>query len=160
MREARLRPIAALALLAIGLQAKAADGELVSLLTAHKVVAKQDRTEAFVEAKQAQFGDVIEYRLTLTNRTGGAVTKLRPVLPIPQTMEYLPGTAVPKNVEASLDGKDFKPAPLSRKVTKPDGTVKVVKVPYSEYRHLRWDVGDLAADATIVVKARVKVKAE
>lgn len=160
MRRALLNPVAALALAAAALPAGAAEGELVSLLTAHKVVAKQDQTEAFVEAKQVQFGDVIEYRLRLTNKTGGAVAKLRPVLPIPDNMEYLPGTAVPKRVEASVDGKDFKPAPLSRKVTRPDGTVKVEKIPYSEYRHLRWNVGDLGADATIVVKARVKVKAE
>lgn len=152
--------VAALVLLSLPVPARAADGELVSLLTAHKVVAKQDQTEAFVEAKQAKFGDIIEYRLKLTNRTGGAVAKLRPVLPIPRTMEYLPGTAVPGRVEASVDGKDFKPAPLSRRVTKPDGKVKVEKIPYSEYRQLRWNVGDLATDATVVVKARVKVKAE
>ena len=61
------------------------------------------------------------------------------VLPIPANMTFT-GEASPASAQASIDGKNYMDMPLMRKV---DG--KMVKIPFSEYRTLRWNIKLLPA---------------
>jgi hypothetical protein len=78
-------------------------------------------------------------------------------LPVPHGMEFLPSTASPVRVMASTDGANFAAVPLMRKVHKADGTVDEQPVPVSEYRFLRWNLGELPAGAGKNVSARMRL---
>jgi hypothetical protein len=78
-------------------------------------------------------------------------------LPIPKGTAYLPDSAAPKNVTASTDGATYAAVPLMRTVKTQDGHAKEEKVPYSEYRSLRWEIGSIAAGSSRTVHARVKL---
>jgi hypothetical protein len=72
-------------------------------------------------------------------------------------LEYLPETAKPAPAMASLDGRNFEPFPLKRTVMLPDGTKKEEAIPYSEYRALRWALGDLDSGKATLVSARARL---
>jgi hypothetical protein len=107
--------------------------------------------EQAVEAKQARPSDIIEYRASYANTSKTAVKGLMATLPIPVDMQYT-GVATPASAEASTDGKLFASMPLVRQVGG-----KVVQVPLSEYRALRWRVAELQVGKTVVVSARARV---
>jgi uncharacterized repeat protein (TIGR01451 family) len=142
------------AALAVPVFAKA---EVVASLTARKVIAAPDGKPAFQSAEKASPGDVIEYQAVYTNQNKGAIKNLVPTMPIPTGMEYVPGSAKPAQVLASLDGKKFEPVPLKRMVTLPNGKQESRDVPYSEYRALRWNGTDLAGNGSFSVSARTKM---
>lgn len=126
-------------------------------LTVHKVVIVDDR-EKLLPADAAQPGDLLEYRAEYRNTGKTPTTQVKAVLPVPaQVLEYLPGSASPPAVSASVDGRHFAPAPLTRAVTLPDGRRETRPVPLAEYRYLQWDLGELAPGASAVVKARMKM---
>ena len=62
------------------------------------------------------------------------IDNLMVTLPIPANMTFT-GDAFPISAQASIDGKNYADMPLIRKV---DG--KLVKIPLSEYRTLRWNI--------------------
>jgi uncharacterized repeat protein (TIGR01451 family) len=126
-------------------------------LTAHRVAADANGQTTLEPGDQARPGDVIEYRVRYSNQAPTGVRRLVATLPIPKGMEYLPRTAHPARVEASLDGRSFAPVPLTRKVRLANGREVVREVPPSEYRQLRWTLGDLAAHGSETVTARVRV---
>jgi hypothetical protein len=72
-------------------------------------------------------------------------------------MQYLPRTAQPTVVLASLDGKSFAPVPLKRKVRLADGREVTREIPTTEYRWLRWTIGSLDAKSDETVRARMRV---
>lgn len=126
-------------------------------LTVHKIVIVEDR-EKHLPADAAQPGDLLEYRAEYRNTGRTPTTRLKAVVPVPaQGLEYLPGSASPQAVSASVDGRHFAPAPLTRAVTLPDGRRERRPVPVAEYRYLQWNLGELAPGASAVVKARMKV---
>lgn len=126
-------------------------------LTVHKVVIVDDR-EKHLPADAAQPGDLLEYRAEYRNTGRTPTTRLKAVVPVPaQGLEYLPGSASPQAVSASVDGRHFAPAPLTRAVTLPNGRREIRPVPVAEYRYLQWHLGELAPGASAVVKARMKV---
>jgi uncharacterized repeat protein (TIGR01451 family) len=116
-----------------------------------------------VEHKQsadtAKPGDVIEYVAEYKNPDKSPVGKVMATLPVPAGMEYIPQTASPESVMASTDGVNYAPVPLKRSVRGTDGRMVEQLVPYSEYRSLRWSLGDLGGGTSKFVKARMKVKA-
>jgi hypothetical protein len=127
-------------------------------LTASKVVRAGDK-EMLQSADRAKLGDVIEYKAVFRNTdTQNPATKVKGVIPVHEGMEYLPGTAQPKEIEASADGKTFAPVPLKRQVKTADGTTVEQLIPYSEYKILRWNLGEIAGGASKTVSARMKVK--
>ncbi len=134
-----------------------ASAEVVASLTAKKVVAAPDGKPAFQSAEKASPGDVIEYQAVYTNQNRGPIKNLVPTMPIPAGMEYVPGSAKPAQVLASLDGKKFEPVPLKRTVALPNGKQEIREVPYSEYRVLRWNGSDLAPNGSLSVSARTKM---
>ena len=131
-------------------------GDVVVQLSGQKVVVNADK-EALVDATEARPGDTIEYRATYANKGKDLARKLEATLPIPADMQLIGNTARPAGALASLDNQKFEPMPLKRKVKLADGREELRDVPLSEYRALRWQLGDLAAGASQVVSARMQV---
>ena len=126
-------------------------------LTAQKVTKDAEGKEQLKPADRAMPGEVVQYDALYKNTSSAGVRNLAPTLPIPPGLEFLPETVNPMPAFASVDGRTFAPFPLVRKVTKPDGTVEEQAVPASEYRALRWTVGDLEAGKSILVSARARL---
>lgn len=137
--------------------AQAQKGQVSSLLQAYRVVVGKDGAETFVDAAKAKPGDVLEYRLTYENGTGGAIANLQANLPIPQGMAFVPNSCAPAGALASLDGTTYAAMPLMQEQKQADGSVKKVAVPVEQYRSLRWTVPSLKAGARATMSARVRI---
>jgi uncharacterized repeat protein (TIGR01451 family) len=153
--------IAVMALMIAAPAAWCADQPNVTVqLTAQRVVKKGQGQEVLSPGDTAKPGEVIEYRVVYRNSGKGTARDLQGRLPIPAEMEYVPGSAVPADVSASLDDKNFSKVPLKHKVRLPDGSIAVREVPSSEYRSLRWDLRDLAPGASVTAKARMRIRTD
>jgi len=115
--------------------------------------------EVAEEVSEIQPGDTIEYRLTYTNNNQDAISNLVPVLPIPNGMQYLDGSASPSLEAASIQntGGNFRPLPLTRTITNEQGEQVTETIPAEEYRRLQWSVPTLEGGASITLTARVTV---
>ena len=131
-----------------------AKSDLAISLTAKKVVRQADGKEKLLPADRAFPGEVIQYDALYQNQSAKLLTNVSPTLPIPNGMVFVPESATPAPAETSLDGKKFQPIPILRKITMPNGEEKEEQVPATEYRALRWSVGDLAAGGKTTVTAR------
>ena len=80
------------------------------------------------------------------------IQDLAVVLPIPANMAFN-GEVTPASAQASIDGKNYMDMPLMRKV---DG--KMVKIPFSEYRTLRWNIKLLPAQKSAAVSLNTIVE--
>ena len=133
--------------------------EVKVLLTANKII-KVDGTEKKEPGDTAKPGEVIEYVAEYKNPDKSAVKNVVANLPVPAGMEYLPNTAAPNQVMASTGDGNYAPVPLKREVRCADGKVTQELVPYSEYRVLRWKLGEMAGGTSKSVRARMKVKTQ
>lgn len=133
--------------------------ELEIRLTAQRVVREKDK-ETFESADLAGPGDVVVYSATVRNNALRPLQNIAPTLPIPVGTQYVAGSANPAPVEASLDGKVFEAMPILRPTVLPDGRKVNAPVPASSYRALRWNIDQLAAEASFVAAARVQVVAK
>lgn len=157
MKNHKLLLTAVLCLAALPVAATAADGVQVAL-TAQRVTLDRNGKETLAEAREARPGDVLEYRAVYRNQGKQTVRNVLAVLPVPlNSLSYVPASANPQRVWASLDGRSFEVAPLMRTVTLPDGRREMRPVPASEYRYLRWDLGELKPGAQAVVAARMRM---
>jgi uncharacterized repeat protein (TIGR01451 family) len=145
-----------LAMLALSLSAKA---EVKVTLVANKVM-KSNGTEVQLSGQTAKPGDTIEYVADYRNTDKSNVRSVVATLPVPAGMEYLPDTESPRPALASTDGAHFSAIPLKRTVRNATGQPKEELVPYSEYRTLRWNLGEISGGGSKTVKARVKVKTQ
>jgi len=145
-----------LAMLALSLSAKA---EVKVTLVANKVM-KSNGTEVQMSGQTAKPGDTIEYVADYRNTDKSNVRSVVATLPVPAGMEYLPDTESPRPALASTDGAHFSAIPLKRTVRNVTGQPKEELVPYSEYRTLRWNLGEISGGGSKTVKARVKVKTQ
>ena len=114
-------------------------------LTANKAVKNADGKVTYSPASTAPAGTIIQYKATYTNTINKDISDLMVTLPIPANMTFT-GEAIPASAQASTDDKNYADMPLMRKV---DG--KVVKVPFSEYRSLRWNIKLLPAKKSATV---------
>lgn len=134
----------------------AARGDVEVLLQQYKVE-KPGKTEVLVNADRIKPGETIEYQAVYRNVSRQTVRQLQATLPIPHDTEYLPGSAKPAGVQATADGVNYAPIPLRRKVKLTSGQIEEQDIPLSEYRSLRWNIGDLAAGQKTTVSARVRL---
>jgi uncharacterized repeat protein (TIGR01451 family) len=132
-------------------------GAVAVELTANRITRTQGK-EVLVPAEKAKPGELIEYRARYHNDGTSEAKGLMATLPIPNGTQYVAGSASPRGVEASLDGRTFAPVPLKRTVKTPDGRTVEQEVPLAEYRTLRWPLGSLAAHDQRTVSARVRVE--
>ena len=133
--------------------------EVKVVLTASKIV-KTDGTEQKLPGDKAKPGETIEYVASYKNTDTRPVSNVMATLPVPKGMEYIANTATPEHVMASTDDVHYAPVPLKRAVKDSSGKTVEELVPYSEYRSLRWELGEMAGGANKSVKARMKVKTE
>jgi len=143
--------------IAVGTNLAFAKDNLSSTLTAYKVLSAPGGKEKLTPADKVKPGEVIEYQAVYRNEGKENLKNIQATIPIPAGTEYLPGTANPAAVYASLDGKKFELLPLKRKQTSADGKVTQVQVPYPEYRYLRWIVQQIDAGKDIALKVRVRI---
>jgi uncharacterized repeat protein (TIGR01451 family) len=135
----------------------AAQAEVKVEMKAEKVSTQQGK-EVMLPAKQAAPGDIVQYTATYKNTDKTPATRVLATLPIPTATEYISGTAAPAGATASTDGAKFSPIPLKRMVKNSQGKMVEQEVPVSEYRALRWSLGDLAGGESRTVSARVKLR--
>lgn len=134
-----------------------AAAEVTAELVAHKVADDQAGGEILVSADEAVPGDVVEYRVVYRNVGSSAVSGLQGTLPLPEEMAYLPGSAEPKEVMATVDGESYLPVPLMRQVRLANGQIEMRPVPPRDYRGLRWALGELSSGQETTVKARARI---
>jgi uncharacterized repeat protein (TIGR01451 family) len=148
----------ALAVALASIPALAADkGDLAVDLKGQKVVKAADGKEKFESAEKARPGEVIEYKAVYRNKGKSPAGDLKATIPVPLGTEYIPGSAKPAAMTASLDGKEYAPVPLKNKVTLPSGKTEIRDVPYDEYRFFRWDLKTLEPGKSATVSLRVKI---
>lgn len=128
-----------------------ADEALKMELTANKVVKNAEGKVSYVPVRTAPAGTIIQYKATYTNTINENINDLAVTLPIPANMTFT-GDVSPASAQASIDGKNYADMPLMRKV---DG--KMVKIPLSEYRTLRWDIKLLPANKSAAVALNTTV---
>jgi uncharacterized repeat protein (TIGR01451 family) len=134
----------------------AAQAEVKVEMKAEKVNIQQGK-EVLSPANQAAPGEILQYTATYKNVDKAPATKVDATLKIPAGTEYIPGTATPAGAWASTDGTTFSPIPLKHMVKNSQGKMVEQEVAFSEYRALRWSLGDLAGGASRTVSARVKL---
>ena len=138
--------------------ASAADNNVAVALHAFKVVTSAAGTK-LVPTDAVQPGDTIEYQVTYSNKGAAPAKDVLATLPVPQGgLAYLADSATPAAVQASVDGTTFAPLPLSRTVTR-EGKQVTEPVPVSEYRFLRWKLGDIKPGASTTVSSRMRLGA-
>ena len=139
--------------------ATAADAAPSLVLSAFKVVpAQPGHPEHLVDATQARAGDQLEYQALYRNPTAAPVHHVLVTVPVPAPgVEYVLDTAAPHADLASTDGKQFAQLPLMRTETAKDGSKLNHPAPGADYRFLRWDLGDVPAGATRIVRTRVQL---
>lgn len=145
-----------LAMLALSLSVKA---EVKVTLVANKIV-KSNGAEVKQSGETAKPGDTIQYAAEYRNTDKTSVRNVVATLPVPAGMEYVPDTETPRPALASTDGMHFSAIPLKRTVRNASGQSTEELVPYSEYRTLRWNLGEISGGGSKTVVARVKVKAQ
>ncbi len=133
--------------------------EVKVLLIASKII-NVDGTEKKEPGDKAKPGEIIEYVAEYKNPDKSSVKDVVATLPVPPGMEYVPNTAMPSQVMASTSDGNFAPVPLKRAVRGADGKVTQELVPYSEYRSLRWNLGDMSGGTSKSVRARMKVRTQ
>jgi hypothetical protein len=106
-------------------------------------------------------GDTVEYEATYQGTASQATRNVQVTVPVPTGgLQYVaPATPAVPGLAASTDGKTFQPVPLMRRTTLADGRVELRAVPVSEYRFLRWNLGDVPAGASRSVRARMQMPA-
>lgn len=141
----------------LSLAAHANNGALTSELKVWSVVKQADGSETLRSAQTVKPGDVLQYTAVYLNSGQRPVKRLMASLPIPAGTELVGASAVPHEVQASVDGKVYAALPLMRKARRADGQVVDVPVPLAEYRSLRWPEQQVAAGASFTTTARVRV---
>ena len=164
LRDARVLTLAALCLATGGALALAVPSMAQPATSAPRAEVKAELKafkvagDKLVSADTANPGDVIEYQARYTNVGAAPAQRFSPQLPVPSALVYAGNSALPSGFQATIDGRNFAPAPLMRAVKKADGTTQMVAVPLKAYRALRWQLGTLAPGQSVVVKARARVK--
>jgi uncharacterized repeat protein (TIGR01451 family) len=126
------------------------------VLQQFKVVKRGD-AEVLESADRIKPGEIFEYQAVYSNVSSHTVRQLQATLPIPPDTEYVPASARPQAVLASVDGTTFAALPLRRKVALPNGKIEERDVPVEEYRSLRWPIGNLDAGRKVTVAARIRL---
>lgn len=136
--------------------ASSAENTVQVAMHAYKVVTTAKGTK-LVPSDAAMPGDTIEYQVTYTNTGATPAREVLATLPVPQAgLAYVPDSAMPAAVQASIDGVTYAPMPLVRTVTR-NGKPVTENVPAAEYRFLRWKLGEIKPGASSTVSSRMRL---
>lgn len=114
-------------------------------------------SEVLVPLVTIRPGDLLQYEIVYRVKGNDEVLELLAQLPIPDGMEYVPDSAKPQKVLASLDGVEFLPLPLPDKEKLADGQASFERIGAKKYRTLGWTMRGLAPGNEFTVSARFKV---
>lgn len=128
---------------------------LSNTLYVYKIVTENGK-EKKVPTETIGGGDTLQYEVVLKNTSSTTLKGVAASLPIEKGLELIPNTVQPTTFKASTDGKVFASYPLRRRV-RADGQEKIVPVPHSEYRFLRWSPVDLAPGQSATFRARIRL---
>ena len=117
-----------------------------------KQVVTENGKPVLKAVSRANKGDLLQYQATYRNNIQKPMTDLALTLPVPANMVYVSSSS-PAPTQASLDGKKFENLPIMRKVNG-----KMVEVPASQYRAVRWIVKTLPAQQSATVSINTKVQ--
>lgn len=126
-------------------------------LTVLKVEMVAGDQEVFVHAETIRPGDLLQYEIVYKVNGKDKVLELLAQLPIPEGMEYVANSARPAKVQASVDGKNFSPVPLQRRVKMVNGQELLEDIPTLDFCALGWPLRGLAPGDEVTVSARLKV---
>ena len=135
----------------------AAGAEAVSVSLQHFKLVANGKLVALNPSDPIKPGDVVEYQVTYQNNSNHPVRQLNATLPVPKETEYVPSSAQPSAVLASVDGVNYAPLPLRQTVKLANGRSSEQLVPVAAYRSLRWVLGELAVNQKMTVSARVRL---
>ena len=131
-------------------------------------ITKEDGTteEQFSEAKEARPGQVVEYRVVVTNVSDETLPASNAVItgPIPATTAYIADSATPTSEAARLEfsadgGQTFSVPPLMIKVKNDKGEEVEVEATPDQYTAARWVIlQSLEPKQETIFKYRVTVK--
>ena len=138
--------------LGISLANGANAAEALSVNLQAKQIVTENGKQVLKTVNRANSGDVIQYQAIYRNNIQKPMTDLALTLPVPANMVYVSSSS-PAPTQASLDGKKFENLPILRKVNG-----KMVEVPVSQYRALRWIVKTLPAQQSTTVSLNAKVQ--
>jgi hypothetical protein len=118
------------------------------------LVTQEAGKEVLKPADAVKPNDLIEYRAVYANQSARVVRDVTAELPIPVSLEYQASTARPRlTAQVTVDGNRYGTEPLMREL--PGG--KKEPIPPSQYRRLRWTVGQIEPGAKFEVSARARV---
>lgn len=138
--------------LGISLANGANAAEALSVNLQAKQIVTENGKQVLKTVNRANSGDIIQYQAIYRNNIQKPMTDLALTLPVPANMVYVSSSS-PAPTEASLDGKKFENLPIMRKVNG-----KMVEVPASQYRAVRWIVKTLPAQQSTTVSINTKVQ--
>jgi uncharacterized repeat protein (TIGR01451 family) len=131
-------------------------------------ITKEDGTteEQFTEAKEARPGQVVEYRVVVTNVSDETLPSGNAIItgPIPATTAYIADSATPSSESATLEfsadgGQTFSAPPVMIKVKNDQGEEVEVEAAPDQYTGARWTILQaLEPKQEIIFKYRVTVK--
>ena len=138
--------------LGISLANGANAAEALSVNLQAKQIVTENGKQVLKTVNRANSGDIIQYQAIYRNNIQKPMTDLALTLPVPANMVYVSSSS-PAPTQASLDGKKFENLPILRKVNG-----KMVEVPASQYRAVRWIVKTLPAQQSATVSINTKVQ--
>jgi uncharacterized repeat protein (TIGR01451 family) len=144
-------------LLVIGSAAAQGTDDLEIVLEQRKIVVDASGREKTEAAESSRPGDVIEYVATYRNKGKNPARQIEGTVPVPEGMEFTGKQSGPSAFLASLDGQRFALPPLKRRVKTADGREISVDALDSDYKALRWQLGDLAPGKSLSVSARMRL---
>lgn len=117
-----------------------------------KQIVTENGKQVLKAVSRANKGDLLQYQATYRNNLQKPMTNVAVTIPVPASMVYVSSSS-PAPTQASLDGKKFENLPIMRKVNG-----KMVEVPASQYRAVRWIVKTLPAQQSTTVSLNAKVQ--
>lgn len=124
---------------------------LIADMKVFQIEANQKVKKELKATDQVKPKALLEYKVEYSNASSQSLKNLKLNLPLPTDVTYT-GQSFPKDTYASIDGKSFSRAPLTRMENG-----KKVNVPLAEYRFLQWNVSELKPKQKITVSAQVQV---
>ena len=130
----------------------AGDKVLKTELKAFKVTSKEKK-ETFTSCEKVKPGDIIEYRLIITNISKKQITKVSPKIPVPAETIYINNSAKPNHAFATIDGSKYIEITA---VTDPQNKAK--KIDPTKFKIIKWEIDQMDPNESATLKIRVKVQ--
>ncbi|MBU3848734.1 MAG: hypothetical protein H9855_17580 [Candidatus Acinetobacter avistercoris] len=144
-------PLSLLLLTGLTTQTFADSQALIADMKVFQIEVNQKVKKELKTTDQVKPKALLEYQVEYSNVSSQSLKNLKLNLPLPVDVTYT-GQHLPQNIYASIDGKNFAKAPLTRMENG-----KKVNVPLTEYRVLQWNLSELKPKQKTIISAQVQV---